>query len=247
MKGRYIAALAFAVAFGVASAAMGSNVNFAFSGNGITASGTFTVSSTSTPGVDHITDITGTFSDSNAGANVSGAITGLFTPVSYVSDTLATPGVAFTSPGGFSYDDTFYPAGNSPAICYDINPNTHLPELTYPFSGGVLDIFGVAFNIAGPGGYIGALWSNGYLPDSNGTFPGAPGYTPNLVYAAGLGNATGFVDNPNAVPGPGVPPPGRYGTMSTPEPGALVLFGTGLLGMLALGGFEMKRVRSHQA
>jgi hypothetical protein len=57
--------------------------------------------------VDEITAISGTFSDTNVG--VSGAITGLYQPVSYVSDTLATPGVAFTT-GGLSYDDLFYPA-----------------------------------------------------------------------------------------------------------------------------------------
>lgn len=68
--------------------------------------------------------------------------------------------------------------------------------LTYPFSGGQFDIFGVAFDIAGPGGYVAELWSNGDV-----------GHGP-IVYAAGLANATGLVDNPNAVPGPGVPPPG---------------------------------------
>jgi hypothetical protein len=89
-----------------------------------------------------------------------------------------------------SYDDLFYPAGDSPAICYDINPVTLLPELTYPFSGGQFDIFGVAFNIGGPGGYVGELWSNGDV-----------GFGP-IVYAAGLANATELIDNPNAVPGP---------------------------------------------
>lgn len=246
MKTKYLATLVLAAAVGFASAAMGDQFSpsyyFSFNGHGISASGVFTVTSGSSSGAEDITSISGTFSDTNV--NVSGAITGLYQPVSYVSNTLATPGVAFTT-GGLSYDDTFYPGANSPLVCYDINPTTHLPELTYPFSGGVFDIFGVAFDISG--GYAGELWSNGNLPDSNGTFPGAPGYVPNLVYAAALANATGLLDNPNSVPGPGVPPPGRFGALvvaPTPEPASLVLFGIGLLGMAALCAGKMDLLRS---
>lgn len=237
MKAKCIAVLVFAVAVSFASAAMANDFNFSFNGGGITASGTLWVgqqsSNSATPPGYKITSITGTFSDTNPGANVSGAITGLYLPVSYQSNTEV--GIAHTT-GGLSYDDLFYPAGNSPAICYDLDPATGKYVLTYPFSGGVFDIFGVAFNIAGPGGYVGELWSNGNLPDSNGTFPGAPGYVPNLVYAAALANATSLVDNPNS--GPNAPaPPGEYGSLSvtpTPEPGSLVLFGIGLLGLAAL-------------
>ncbi|HEX5481171.1 MAG TPA: hypothetical protein VFZ08_00935, partial [Terriglobia bacterium] len=189
MKAKLIALLALLVALGVASAAMADEFSFSFNGGGVSASGTFTASPGASLGVYEITSITGTFSDSNVG--VSGAITGLYQPVSYVSDT--SVGIAATS-GGLSYDDLFYPAGDSPALCFD--PVTH--QLTYPFSGGEFDIYGVAFNIAGPGGYVGEIWSNGNLPDSNGTMPGAPGYVSNLVYAAGLANATSLVDNPNA-------------------------------------------------
>ncbi|MGH9401718.1 MAG: hypothetical protein ACRD2P_06390, partial [Terriglobia bacterium] len=116
MKANYIAVLALAAAVAFVPAAMANEFNFSFNGGGISASGTFNVSQSSTAGVDEITGISGTFSDSKAG--VSGAITGLYLPVSYVSTTaaLAPPGIALTT-GGLSYDDLFYPAGNSPAIC----------------------------------------------------------------------------------------------------------------------------------
>src|SRR5579875_122441 len=217
--------LGLSAALAIAPAAFADAFHFSFTGSGVTSSGTLWVSPSSKPGVDLVTGISGTFSDTNVG--VSGAITGLYLPISYVSDTLATPGIAFTS-GGLSYDDLFYPAGDSPAICYELVGG--VPTLTYPFSGGQFDIFGVAFNIAG--GYVGELWSNGDVG-------GGP-----IVYAAGLANATSLLDNPNAVPGPGVPPPGRYGSFAAsavPEPGSLLLFGMGLMGVVVLCGRKSKR------
>lgn len=230
MNKNYYLLLGLAAAVAIAPAALADEFAFSFNGNGISSSGTLWASPSSTAGVDHITNITGTFSDTNVG--VSGAITGLYQPVSYVSDTLATPGVAFTS-GGLSYDDLFYPAGNSPTVCYELVNGVR--TLTYPFSGGQFDIFGVAFDIAG--GYTGAFWSNGNV--GNGP----------IVYAAGLANATGLVDNPNSGP-ESAAPPGRYGSFATsavPEPGSMLLLGIGLMGVVGLFGWKSKRQSRSEA
>lgn len=234
MKTKHLALLGLVAATACAPAAFANQTNYAFSfnGNGVTASGTFRVGSQSansaTPPGYEITGISGTFSDTNVG--VSGAITGLYTPVSYVSNTLANPGVAFTT-GGLSYDDLFYPGEDSPAVCFELING--VPVLTYPFSGGYFDIFGVAFNVAG--GYTGAFWSNGNVG-------GGP-----IIYAAGLADANGLVDNPNSGP-EGAAPPGRYGSftvslVSVPEPDSLPWFAIGLFGLAALYARERKSVQ----
>jgi len=201
----------------IASLASASTLSFSFSGGGITSSGTLTVvsvpdstSGVSTPGTYEITGITGIFADSNDG--ISGVITGLYTPLSYVTpltSTSASP-VAFTT-AGLSYDDLFFPAGNSSADC----PG-------YPFSGGDFDSLGVAFNVSG--GYVGEFFSNGNLPGYSGP-----------VYAAADANATTELDNPNAGgvnPGP-VGVVGTFAATVTPEPGTLLLLASGL-GALAM-------------
>ena len=196
----------------IASLARAGTLTFSFSGGGITSSGTLTIvsvpdstSGVSTSGTYEITGITGTFTDSNDG--ISGVITGLYQPPSYITPTIEP--VAYTT-AGLSYDDLFFPAGNSPLDC----PG-------YPFSGGDFDILGVAFNVTG--GYVGEIFSDGNFPGYSGP-----------VYAAADANATTVLDNPN--PTGSLPEPvGVVGSFyaPVPEPGTLLLLAGGL-GLLAI-------------
>jgi|HubBroStandDraft_3_1064219.scaffolds.fasta_scaffold147395_2 hypothetical protein len=195
--------LAF-LAFSFAAFANADTFSFSFAGGPITSSGTITAthvadgtSGVATPGTFEITAITGTFADTSDG--ISGAITGLYTPISYTNG--LTGGAAFTAGGVFSYDDLLFPSGNSPKDC----PGA-------PNSGGPFDVYGVAFNLAG--GDIGEFFSNG-------NFGNGP------LVAAVDGNATGILDDPNY--GSDSLPQGIIGTFtSVPEPNSLFFLGSGL-------------------
>jgi len=100
--------------------------NFTITGTGISGSGTITLATTGTPGVDEIVGITGTFSTVSGG--FSGAITGL-SPASYSS-------TAPTNNGHNRYDNLFYPTGAAPGVN------------SFP-AGGTLDDYGLDFAVAG--------------------------------------------------------------------------------------------------
>lgn len=169
------------------------------------------VSNTQVPGVPggyQVTGISGTFTDTSIGL-INAAVTGL-APVSGLP-TVAADGT-FHPTGTdasipFTYDGIFYPAGHSPVIC---PPETAGGPPGYPFSGGVADIYGIAFYA---GGYSVDLWSDGVLP-------GAPG--PAYQVDDALDGDPVHPDNRgDAVP---------VSVSTTPEPGSFVLLGTGLLG-----------------
>jgi hypothetical protein len=109
--------------------------NFTIAGGVISASGTITLVTTATPGVDEVVGITGTFSSASGG--FSGAITGM-SPGSYNSN---NPSV-----GLFRYDNLFYPSGSAPGV------NGNAP-------GGTLDDYGLDFMVAG--GYTVNLFEKG--------------------------------------------------------------------------------------
>lgn len=186
----------------VAPAARADSFAFSVNGGGIEASGQILVSPTSVAGTYQITGISGYFSDSNAG--FSGAITGLESTVVGIS---APP---FSNPGNpalpFSYDNLFYPDGDSPLVC-----------VGYPFGGGVFDIYGVLFDVAG--GYTVDLWSNGIY---------APGLGPDYELSDALGSTLLEPDDDGAAV------PVSVTTAPTPEPGSMFLLGTGVLGLITV-------------
>jgi len=172
-----------AAMFCVALAARADDYSFSITGSGFTGSGFLNVSSTGPFGAYTVTGISGNFTDSTN--HFSGAITGLNYAPPPVTDTTDTyfSAPAFTD-ASFSYDNLFWPGGNSPAVCVDASV----------FSGGELDIYGLSFNVAG--GYTVDLWSNGpnlggyQLNDSQDGTPFTPSNMDGLAYAVNFAAPT---------------------------------------------------------
>jgi hypothetical protein len=114
---------------------------FTITGNGFTSTGTISVSTTGTPGVDDVNSIMGNFSSTAGG--FAGAIGGLI-PGSYNSSSQTE----FSLPAGaYEYfDNLYYPTGAAPSV-------SGAP------AGGLLDQGGIAFT-------VGSYWVNlfGYGP-----------------------------------------------------------------------------------
>ncbi|AWN15539.1 PEP-CTERM sorting domain-containing protein [Salinisphaera sp. LB1] len=159
-----------------------------------------------------ITGISGTFSDANNGLDISNEnITSL------VAVNNATPeptnrlaphdfsrfpvasGLSPNSNGYLTYDNLIWPGG-SPQTATD-----------YPFHGGLLDIYGLLFNL-GNGDVVG-LWSDGI---------GSPGSSGTAFYGVAVATHTQALDYVS----PGV---------SVPEPGSLPMFLAALCLVLGMG------------
>ncbi len=201
------ATLVFAAAFPYQAGA--STVSYSFLGPGVSGTVQLTYGSSTDskyPGQAYeITGISGTFSDSNNGLNIVNAAVGPLEAINFAtpeSTNLLAPNdfskftvAAGTAHGALTYDNLYWPGGS---------PQT---ASSYPPHGGILDIYGLLFDIGG--GKVVDLWSAGQTgPDP-------------INYGVAVATSATALDYVST------------GVVVSPEPATVALLGGGLLGLLA--------------
>jgi hypothetical protein len=190
-----------------------STFDFTFTGPGVSGSISLTYGAATdakNPLAFEVTGISGTFSDSNNSLNIVNAPIGPLVPI-----LIATPDLDnMLAPHDFSRFAvaTGLPADSNGFLTYDnlFYPGGSPPTASdYTVHGGFLDIYGLLFDIGG--GTVVDVWSNG---DFTGTGAGP------IDYGVAVANSSTALDYVSG------------GVTASPEPGPMILLGSGLLAML---------------
>lgn len=158
-----------------------------------------------------VTGISGTFTDTNNGLNLINVPILSLVPINHATpevDNLLAPkdfsrfavasGLSPENNGFLTYSNLYWPNGSVQTAS------------DYPFFGGVLDIYGLMFNIGG--GKVVNFWSNG------GPQPNSPAGP--IGYGIAVATATQALDYTG-------------GVAVVPEPGTLAFIGAGMIGLAA--------------
>ena len=223
MSNQLLASAVLLAAASLASQAQADTISFTFSGPGVLAQIQLTYSPSSPQGpldsqpnsnypvgsyvVDHVS---GTFSDTNTPTPIVNAVIDDVVPPTFA--TTGDPG-NILAPHSFSR----LPGPAGAELTYDnvfyLNGNMSSVATGYDPFGGYFDIYGLAFSLVGSSDLVN-LWNNGTV-DGAGTA---------ATYGVAVTDGTNNYYSDNGI-GDGV---------SVPEPASFVLFGSGLLGLLAL-------------